>query len=76
MGKMDGRALDPGVVQVMLEIINGGPEIGRLPPDARKRYAICAPTLGPKIGRIQVHSTVEDMDRGKPLWWDDFNKKQ
>jgi hypothetical protein len=63
-----GTAMSAGAAQALLEIINGGPEIGRLSPEEKKRFGIAIPKS--KVGRIMVFSTASDMDKdnSRLLW--------
>ena len=67
--KLDGARIDPMVVQAILELINGGPELPYVDP--KDRFAACMPK-DKKLGRIFIVSTVGDFekDNNKPIWYD------
>lgn len=71
---LDGRAMSSQAQMAMLEILNGGPEIGRLTPEERANLLGTVQIKSRQTGRPIFTSTVEDLskhDGGKLLWMQD-----
>jgi hypothetical protein len=70
--KLDGQRMNPGAMQALMEILNGGPEIGKLTRE--QQIEVARPRIK-NTGHVLVFSTVADMDKGSGrLLWEDTDK--
>ncbi len=71
--RLDGQSFHPGHIQALLEILNGGPEPGRVSVEERFRVV-----KAQRKGKIFVSSTIEEMsernDHSK--FWSAFRVKR
>lgn len=68
---IDGKMMDCATKMALLELINGGPEIGRLPDDHPFIQTLPKIKGKGKMILIGTGSSLEDKNSFKQMWEDD-----